>query len=246
MNTPSFTEAQLMAFADSELPPAEARRIRAAALGDPALAARIAAYGPTGRALGSSFNATLSEAVPERLLAALQEPAPARVTALPVRKSALLRQAWPWALAASAAMAAVLLTQGPAPIPAAPILAGLPPDAAALADVLETRPSGEVARIQLAGRDYEVLTLATLREADGRYCREFTASDLSGGAEAQGLACRRSASDWPLEIASAAARGDSAASAHYQPASGSGPDAPGLTRLDAAAERALLAKGWAP
>ena len=251
MSTPDrYSDEQLMAFADGELPAHEATRIRTAALHDAALAARIVGFSATGRSLGASFASTLAEPVPEHLLQLLQAPSEASAApkVVPLRKPLLRRAvaAWPLALAASLALALGLslrLPQTTRPVASAPLLAGLPGDAAQISAALETTPSGELAQISANGRAYELLPTATFRDADGRWCREFTATDLSATQDAYALACR-GGSRWQVELATAGSRVAMVQDEGYFAAGSQNAAAAARAPLAASAEKALIAAGW--
>ena len=246
---PIYSDAQLMAFADGELPPAEAARLRSAALNDAALSRRIQAFSSTGRELGALFASKLNEPVPDHLLQLLQTlPAAASSTvrALPPRAPRLQQAArwWPHALAASllVALAVTLNLPRTTVLTATPMLAGLPADAAQISAVLEATPSGEVVALTVAGHPFELLPTATFRDATGRYCREFTASDLVAAAEARALACRGER-DWNVELATTEGRVDIVQDEGYFPA-GADSAVEGRVPVDTAGERQLIENGW--
>ena len=186
------------------------------------------------------------------MLQLLQAP-PARETVQPLRPAATasrLARWWPTALAASLALAVGLsinLPSGDAPVPAAsaPLLAGLPADPALLSRVLEQTPSGEPVTLAAAGRDYEVLPTASYREADGRYCREFNATDLGSDAQVHGLACRSGDAQWAIELATLGSRVAVVQDEGYFPAGSESPGGVPRSPLETSAEQALIAAGWA-
>ena len=238
---PAFTDEQLAAYADGELPAAEARAVADATRADPALARRLAAFTETRRVLRDAFADTVSEPVPERLLDVLREPTVARG---PRR----VRFSMPLAMAASLAIgigvsAVALRVLQPAPGLA---VAGLPLDAAALAHALDSRKSGEPATIDTADGRFEVLPTATLEAAPERYCREFEAA-RDGAPATRAVACRDGDGDWRL-VAVAAAAAVPAADGGYQPAAGAAPDLAALLgnarRLTPDEEDALLSAHW--
>lgn len=236
----TFTDEQLMAYADGELAGAERAAVETAIATDPALAARVESYRAGRRLLKQRFAAVAGEPVPQRLLDLLQPPAasdkvvPLRPrAAAPVTAPRRTRPVWPMALAASLLLALGLagggwLLRGPAAVTADPLLA-----------VLEQSPSGELRRTG----DEEFLVLASLATADGRWCREYERGP-AGGAMQRGLACRGADGGWSEEAlpAAPAPQGDGG----YQLA-GAGDDpaaALGARRLDADEEAARIAAGW--
>ena len=238
----TYTDEQLMAYADGELPAAEVQAIAAAAAADPELAQRIERFAATRRVLHDAFAPTLEEPVPARLLEALASP---ERKVVPLRR--ITPASWvPMALAASIALAVGLSVSLWLP-QAGPAVAGLPQDMAALGEVLETRASGEPQPVTQGGRSYEILPTATLRAAAG-WCREFQ-STLEGEhpARARGVACRQPDGQWQL-VAVAAAGGAAAAAGEYVPAGAGEPDlAAGLgasERLTPAQEAGLIRDNW--
>lgn len=246
----AFSNEQLMAYVDGELPAAEAAYIRAAAQNDVALARRIAGFVATGRALSASFAAKLGEPVPERLLALLAPPPAERDRVQPLRQAeqppALdVGRWWPAALAAGIALAiglSINLPRGNVAPAASALMAGLPADAAGVSKLLDTTPSGEPVTLQVAERSYELLPTASYRGADGLWCREFTASDLSGGGETYAVACREQGR-WAVQLATAANHVAALQDEGYFPA-GTEPAGSARQVLDSAAERAAIASGW--
>ena len=122
----TFTDEQLMAYADGELAGAERAAVETAIATDPALAARVESYRAGRRLLKQRFAAVAGEPVPQRLLDLLQPPAasdkvvPLRPrAAAPVTAPRRTRPVWPMALAASLLLALGLagggwLLRGPA------------------------------------------------------------------------------------------------------------------------------------
>ena len=237
-----FTDEQLMAYADGELPAAERGAVEAELARDPALAAQVDGYRAGRRLLKQRFAAVAGEPVPQRLLDLLQAPpTPADDKVVPLRpRTPVLaaaprraRPVWPMALAASLLLALGLagggwLLRGPAAVTADPLLA-----------VLERSPSGELRR---AG-DEEFLVLASLATADGRWCREYERGP-AGGAMQRAIACREPGGGWREQrLPDAPSPGGDAG---YQLA-GAGDDpaaALGARRLDAQEEAARIAAGW--
>src|SRR5580658_882117 len=92
----SFSDETLAAYVDGELDPAAAAEIEEAARQDPRIEERIARYRALRNRLQAAYAAELDEPVPDRLLAALQNPAPRPSTAV-----ADLAARWRYSLAAS-------------------------------------------------------------------------------------------------------------------------------------------------
>lgn len=215
---PTFSDIQLMAYADGELPAAEAAAITEALDSDPTLAARIEHFAASRRALKRAF--ALPAAAP--LSPALQKLlAPAAAAPLPRRP----RARWPLALAASLVLGlgAVIGHQLTRPAPDA------------LSAALETLPSGEISRS--AGG--EIVALSTLAAADGSLCREYERGSQ------RGLACREPEGRWRERLLPAAPVTTEPGS--YQLASGEPVDAAialKARRLNPEEERQLLRQGW--
>lgn len=66
-----ITDEELMAYADGELSPLEAKRIEAAMADDRHLAARVARFRAVRRALRTAYDSVVSEPIPEHLRALL-------------------------------------------------------------------------------------------------------------------------------------------------------------------------------
>lgn len=220
---PTFSDIQLMAYADGELPTDEAAALTEALTADPALATRIEHFAASRRALKRAF--ALPAATP--LSPALQKRlAPEAATPMPRRH----RARWPLALAASLVLGlgAVIGHQLTRPAP----------DALSLA--LETMPSGEISRS--AGG--EIVALSTLAAEDGSLCREYERSNAKGSQ--RGLACREPQGRW-RERALPAVAATPPDSGSYQLASGEPVDAAialKARRLSPEEERQLLRQGW--
>ncbi|MCU0984915.1 MAG: hypothetical protein MUC89_08225 [Acetobacteraceae bacterium] len=233
------TDEMLVALADGELPPEEARRLEAAVAADPALAARLDALAAAGHAARRAFEDVAAEPVPDRLVAAVLAADATAATALPSAANAPgRRRAWP-AIAASLVLGLALghLT-APLSDRGDTRLAALPPGIIA---ALMTGASGD--RVETRGVP-AVTVLSTHRLADGTICRGI---DIAGGEPASALACRDGGS-WRL-VALVTRRAE--AGTAYRPASGLDPalqevlDARGAgPALTEAEEAALRARGW--
>lgn len=234
----AISDETLTAYADGELAAAEAARVRVAVEADPALAQRLAALREAREAARAAFAEVAREPVPARLIASVL--AADAAAAAPPRAA----NAPAWRMAAIAAalalvvggVAGALLAPGPGRI-AAP-LDPLAPAGPALAQALDGAASGEA--VAFAGGT--VRLLASYPTGAGP-CRAFA---IEGQAAASGLACRADGA-WHTRIVVARP----AAREGFVPASGDDPlvrellDRLGATQpLDAAAERAAIARGW--
>lgn len=239
----TYTDEELMAFADGELPAADAQAIAAAARKDALLAQRIAPFADSRRILQDAFGDALRQPVPGRLLEVLGKAAGSGAGAskvVPLPRRGRRGAGWvPMALAASLALAVGLyaggwldLRQGPGGMQ----VAGMPADPAALGRALETLPSGEPLAGEAAGVRYEILPLASLRTAAGAYCREFESSVSGADApqRARGVACREPDGQWATRAVASLAPDTMPPPAGYVPAAGSAPD---LTTALGAAQR---------
>ena len=223
-----YDDQQLMAYADGELPQAQAAEIRAAAQRDAGLARRIERFAATRSVLRRTLDARLAEPVPQRLLDVLASPA-AQAKVVPLRRKSTLWQHWqPMTLAASVVLVVGLLSAR---------LLLQTPDQLSLA--LEKQPSG----LPYKTAQGEIVALSTLRLGDGSYCREFERS--GSGASARGLACRGAGARW-AERAMATAPQQPAAGG-YQMAAGETTDAAaqlGAQRISVEQERTLIQQDW--
>jgi hypothetical protein len=198
-----LSDEELMAYADGEATPFEAKRIEAAMADDPALAARVARFRAVRRALRTAYDSVVSEPVPERLRALLGDVAasepteePVTVTSLAVEREKRARPTFgPPAWAAIAASLVVGLVAGRAFIPANETLFtqdGLYA-ASSLSRVLDTRLAGDPANQSDSTR-----VGLTFRSQEGELCRTFAHNERER--VVSGLACR--ASDrWAVRMA---------------------------------------------
>lgn len=262
MNTPMNNET-LIAYLDAELEPAGMDTVEQALQADPTLRQRLQRLVVSGEQLRAAYAGVVEEAVPSRLVQAILEaPAPmpsplARPT--PVRSLTSWLSQWlgtgngtwmPTALASAAALGVGLclgLAQGPGGDAA---LAELQPVAdRALLVALESLPSGRVVRV--AGRQIELL--ASFQHRDGRVCREFNSSVLSGDpVDHLGLACREHGGDWTVAVLASEIRPAEALQGGYRIASDRQHDIIDGFRqqqtlgkqLDLAEEKAWMERGW--
>lgn len=238
----AWTDEQLMAWLDGEMPPGEAAQIAAALATDPDLETRLAAQRALKQRLDAHFGPVAEEPVPDRLRALLEnadEDADV-VDLATARRARAERAARNWGLPQLGAIAASLaigLLAGqaflgqPGSAPDEPmVLAANGPVTAAL--------DTQLASAQTA--DAPVRIGLSFRDSTGAYCRTFDAAEISG------LACKRGGA-WRMAIAVAADR----AATEYRQA---GPASPLVLEhaqsimtgnpLDAGAERRASEAGW--
>lgn len=195
----------LMAYADGELTPLEAKRIEAAMAEDPALASRVARFRSVRRALRSAYDSVAAEPIPDRLRAllgevALHEPieelktTPAPVVDLSAAREQ--RQTPRFGPPAWAAMAASLVIgllvgraffaqEGPFVGSAGNLYAG-----ADLAQALNTQLASQPQNAASATR-----IGVTFHARDGGICRTFVQNNAVSG-----LACREG-QRWAVRVA---------------------------------------------
>ncbi|UVO54152.1 anti-sigma factor [Sphingomonas sp. SUN039] len=224
-------DEMLMAYADGELGPLEAKRVERAMADDPALAAAVEAHRALRQRLDTAFAPILAAPVPDRLAAMLDTnvvPFAPRPVAAPSRRR------WLGGLAVAASLVAGIAlgtqwpgAEGPVSAQGSTLVAS-----GTLAKSLDT---------QLASAAGETRILASFRAQGGGYCRVFAAPALDG------IACRNGGS-WQLRQTRAPAMPQDAA--YRQAASG---DAALLAAaqemmagdpLDAATEARARAAGW--
>lgn len=176
----TFTDEQLSAFLDAELPQGEMAALREALAGDEQLADRLAELAMVDTVIAQTYSSIDQRPVPEAVTTLLSSATTAdNVVALPVWKR-LRRSLQPqYAIAASVALLAVFG------------IVRLIPDGGQtqwqnVAAVLETSPSGIS---QTLGADMAIKPRLTYKNAEGDYCRQFQLLRSSGTEES--IACRR-------------------------------------------------------
>lgn len=209
-----MSDELLMAFADGELGPAEAGLVSAAVAGDPVLAARVARFVQSRKAVAEAFRAATTASPPDPMIARIRAlsassdlklngdsetnvAAHNTVVAFPPRRQVPF---WQLPLAASIALiaglgAGQLLTPAPGTDGVADAILGDPGLSAALAVL----PSGARETLDSGA---QVALIATFENGDGELCREFE-YDQPGGATTVAVACR-TATDWNVHLAIAA------------------------------------------
>lgn len=171
----SITDNELAAYADQQLPPAEAARVEAAIAASPELAAKLAAHRALKVRLVDHFKPVLEQDVPDRLAALLQTSSPV-VDLAAARLDRAKRSSLPrWTWLAGPALAASLL-----------IAVFTPGDRDGPAGYADAQLAALLDRELVANQDQRAPTrvlLSFIRE-DGDYCRAYASADASG------IACR--------------------------------------------------------
>jgi cytochrome P450 len=218
----------LMAYADGELDPLNAKRVERAIAGDPALAQEVERHRALRRRISDSFAPVADEQIPDRLAALLKT----NVVDLPAPKTRPILTRWREAAALAACLVLGLMigigvSRGPVSAGAGGLYAS-----GSLAAALDD---------QAGGADGAVKVAVSFRDKQGAYCRVFSSS------AADGIACR-DASGWALrrtQQGSTAQRGD------YAQAGSTDPDLMAAAQdmmagepLDAKAEAAARGAGW--
>lgn len=218
----------LMAYADGEIDPLNAKRVERAIASDPALAQEVERHRALRKRISDSFAPVADEQVPDRLAALLNS----NVVDLPALKTRPILTRWREAAALAACLVLGLVIG--MEVPHGPVSAG----AGGL------YASGSLAAAlddQIGGADGAVKVAVSFRDKQGAYCRVFSSS------AADGIACR-DASGWALrrtQQGPAPKRGD------YAQAGSPDPDLMAVAQdmmagepLDAKAEEAARGAGW--
>lgn len=220
----------LMAYADGELGPIEAKRVERAIAADPALGEEVTRHRALRARLDGHFAVVAEEPVPDRLAAMIRTSA----VDLPTRRNHRRMPTWaPWSGAVAAALVLGLF-----------VGRGLPEQG-----VVQTRDGQLFAAGSLAGAlDHElaanngaVQMIVSFRDREGRYCRVFRSPPADGIAchEAKGWALRQTMGGSRASTSSYAQAGsaDAALMAAAQELMAGEP-------LDATAEKRARAAGW--
>ena len=218
----------LMAYADGELDPLNAKRVERVIAGDPALAQEVERHRALRKRVSDSFAPIADERVPDRLAALLKS----NVVDLPTPRTRPILSRW----RAAAALAACLvlgLTIGIS-VSRGPVFSG----AGGL------YASGSLAAAlddQVGGADGAVKVAVSFRDKQGAYCRVFSSSATDG------IACR-DASGWALRRTQ---QGSTTQHGDYAQAGSPDPDLMAAAQdmmagepLDAKAEAAARGAGW--
>lgn len=218
----------LMAYADGELDPLDAKRVERAIAGDPALAREVERHRALRKRISDSFAPVADEQVPDRLAALLKT----NVVDLPAPKTRPILTRWREAAALAACLVLGLMigigvSRGPVSAGAGGLYAS-----GSLAAALDD---------QVGGADGAVKVAVSFRDKQGSYCRVFSSS------AADGIACR-DASGWSLRRTQ---QGSTAQRGAYAQAGSPDPELMAAAQdmmagepLDAKAEEAARKAGW--
>jgi len=220
----------LMAYADGELGPIEAKRVERAIAANPALAAEVERHRALRVRIAGTFGPIAEEPVPDRLTAMLES----NVVELPRPAPSPIVTRWREAVVLAACLVLGLL-----------IGIGLPRGGPVSARGNGLYASGQLASAldqQAGGQAGAVRVAVSFRDKAGAYCRVFSA------AAADCIACR-DANGWALRRTQP---GTAAANVNiYAQASTTDPDLMAAAQdrmagdpLDAAAENAARSAGW--
>ncbi|WP_066807179.1 anti-sigma factor family protein [Sphingomonas asaccharolytica] len=218
----------LMAYADGELDPLNAKRVERAIADDPALAQQVERHRALRKRISDSFAPIADEPIPDQLSALLKN----NVVDLPApRRRPILTR---WREAAALAACLVLGLVVGLKVPHGPVSSG----AGGL------YASGSLAAAlndQVGGADGAVKVAVSFRDKQGSYCRVFSSSATDG------IACR-DASGWALRRTQ---QGSTTQRSDYAQAGSPDPDLMAAAQdmmagepLDAKAEEAARSAGW--
>jgi len=218
----------LMAYADGELDPLNAKRVERAIAGDPALAQAVERHRALRKRISDSFAPIADERVPDRLAALLKSNA----VDLPTLGTRPILTRWRAAAALAACLVlgltiGISVSRGPVSSGAGGLYAS-----GSLAAALDD---------QVGGADGVVKVAVSFRDKQGAYCRVFSSSATDG------IACR-DASGWALRRTQ---QGSTTQHGDYAQAGSPDPDLMAAAQdmmagepLDAKAEAAARGAGW--
>lgn len=229
----------LMAYADGELSPIEAKRVERAIAADPALQAQVDAHRKLRAMLANGFAPVAEQPVPDRLATMLRtgqvvDLAEARAARRPIAPTPVWTR---WVVGSMMAACLVMglmmgqiVNRGPVESRGGVLVAS-----GGLRNALDT----QLAAANAPGAPLRLLV--SFKDGDGNYCRSFASATLSG------IACRDNRG-WVLRETRA---GGGVAGTDYRQAGSTDAalmaDAQALMAgepLDAAAEASARAKGW--
>ena len=268
----NLSDEVLMAFADGALSDVEHAHVAARLASEPALNARLQPFVVTRETLPLLFAEATAGPIPERLLKTVRDaPVAARAMASKTAFSAgfvenaiaTLRDAlFPSGLSLAHALTLAALFAGgtaagwlaahsrPARAPSSEIAFsdGQMYATGQLAQALETAPSAAPGSAVSNGTIAPLLTFAA---NDQRYCRQYELA-TSAGKHFTGFACREPSGSWQVVAHTGLGRTAGKEAARNETASGPGAQAVEAaidrigdgSRLETAAEAALIAKGW--
>jgi hypothetical protein len=225
---PEMLAEMLMAYADGELDPLNAKRVERAIAGDPSLARQVERHRALRQRISDSFAPVADEQVPERLTSLLKS----SVVELSAPRTRPILTWWREAAALAACLVLGLViglsvSRGPVSAGAGGLYAS-----GSLASALDA---------QAGGADGAVKVAVSFRDKQGAYCRVFSSST------ADGIACR-DASGWALRRTQ---QGSPTQHGDYAQAGSPDPDLMAAAQdmmagepLDAKAEAAARGAGW--
>jgi len=253
---PGLDRDLLAAFVDGALSPEDAAAVVMHLADHPQDQAHVDDLIAANEALAAAFAAPLHEPVPEAIRATIMGDAVAgsgdrAVVRFRPRRPVAVLIGGALALAASVAAVAILMTGGPGGSVAsgARLLAVGPVDQGSdLGRVLADLPTLEP--VVLDGGQ-QIMVLATLRTADGRFCREVEIVDQAAARIDMGIACSGAGGGWTIGIAVQEVLHQDAGDG-FVTASGTGPGSLGqfLDRqgagevLSPEAEAQAIGSGW--
>lgn len=225
MQTPEFTDEELMAYADGELDQARANALDLALVDDAGLADRLAVFVDTRAISREALEPALHQPAPAHLVQRVRDLAAADPTEsetddetvvafAPRRRAEAQAPIWRLPLAAGLALAAgvtaglYLAPQSGGGSGSIEIATLVDP---ALIDALNTLPSGEATMLGTGAR---IEPVATFLDGAQTLCREFE-FDRTDGITVISVACQN-AGQWDVQLAIAASSPDGAG---YVPAS---------------------------
>ena len=228
----SIDPETLMAYADGELGPIEARRVERAIAEDPSLAAQVEQHRALRARLGAHFAPLAEEPVPDRFTAMLRS----NVVDFPQRPPRRILPAWSsWGAALAASLVLGLA-----------IGHGWQDGGIVRSRGGQLYADGALAKLlddQLAATQAVVQVPVSFRDKDGQYCRVFTSPATDG------IACR-DARGWLLHQTRAGA-GAGSAKPDYVQAGSTDPALMAAAQqmmagdpLDASAEKKARAARW--
>ncbi len=211
-------DEMLMAYADGELDASDAARVETVLRDDPDMAERLVVFTGTREVMRAAADVKRAEPVPEDVVARAKAAIDASRSdgagkVLPFRRSDRPHVFRPAALAASLAIAGFLggyLLSPKVPGDSGQEFRFAILDTPGLSDALRRVPAGE--RMAIEGG--EIAVIASFRDADGAFCREFEL-DASNASTLVSVACW-SGTDWDPRLAVVATADDET---QYAPAS---------------------------
>lgn len=235
----TITPERLAAFADGELPEADARIVEALVAQDADLARQVTAHRALRQRLSAHFAPILTAPLPDQLVARLAQPDPQIIDFAKAREQRDSRRGiprWTWiagpALAASLVLAVVLPGQEKGDTT---LIEGRAYAAGPLAETLD----GQLSANQSGSGPTRILL--SFKDSAGVYCRGFSGEAQSG------IACRDQ-KGWQLRKLVGGSQGEGG---DYRQAGSQDAELMALAQdmapegaLDASQEQAAKARGW--